>query len=124
MKIKKEIKRKEKDYITPIVFFCMFFILILLIVSNIRIYQKRVSIEEYLNEKKEELMMLEKKAKENLSVDPSEEFYNIEKVAREQFLFKKPGEEVIIIKYPEIEEEDIKKEEIDVPWWKKIFMRD
>lgn len=124
MKIKKEIKRKEKDYITPIVFFCMFFILILLIVSNIRIYQKRVSIEEYLNEKKEELMMLEKKAKENLSIDPSEEFYNIEKVAREQFLFKKPGEEVIIIKYPEIEEEDIKKEEIDVPWWKKIFMRD
>ena len=124
MKIKKEIKRKEKDYITPIVFFCMFFILILLIVSNIRIYQKRVSIEEYLNEKKEELMMLEKKAKENLSIDPSEEFYNIEKVAREQFLFKKPGEEVVIIKYPEIEEEDIKKEEIDVPWWKKIFMRD
>ena len=124
MKIKKEIKRKEKDYITPIVFFCMFFILILLIVSNIRIYQKRVSIEEYLNEKKEELMMLEKKAKENLSIDPSEEFYNIEKVAREQFLFKKPGEEVVIIKYPEIEEEDIKKEEVDVPWWKKIFMRD
>ena len=124
MKTNKKIIHKEKDYITLIVFFCMFFILILLIVSNIRIYQKRVSIEEYLNEKKEELMMLEKKAKENLSIDPSEEFYNIEKVAREQFLFKKPGEEVVIIKYPEIEEEDIKKEEIDVPWWKKIFMRD
>lgn len=124
MKIKKEIKRKEKDYITPIVFFCMFFILILLIVSNIRIYQKRITIEEYLDGKKEELMILEREAKENLSVDPSEDSFNIEKMAREQFLLKKPGEEVVIIKYPEIEEEDIKKEEVEVPWWKKIFMRD
>ncbi|MDD4062338.1 MAG: hypothetical protein PHV25_00965, partial [Candidatus Pacebacteria bacterium] len=111
MKIKKKINRKPADYITPLIFFFMFFILTLLIVSNIRLYHKRVSIEEYLGGKKEELILLEQEAKTSLNVDPSEEAFNIEKMAREQLLLKKPGEEVVIIKYPDTEEEKDAEEE-------------
>ena len=93
--------------------------IIVLAVSNIRIYEKRASLQSHLDEKEVELEMLKERVSQadNL-LNGTDDDFMIEKMAREQLLLKKPGEEVVFITFPESNSveliEDDKKE---FRWW-------
>ncbi len=126
--IKKTRKKKEKSSLEIKVISFLFssflvFLIILLIVSNIKIHQRRIYLKSQMEEKEieiERLMTNLQKLKEAGSI---EEDYFIERIAREQLLLKKEGEEVVFFSFPEETENEKKKEDIpkrEIIWWNPL----
>ena len=91
---------------------------IFLIFHNIRIYQKRVELQERLENLKTQIRSLEESKSElesAIKIGTTEEYQ--EKVLREQGLYKKPGEEVVTIIPPEQVQEEQKQARESRVWW-------
>ena len=89
-----------------------------LIFHNIRIYQKRVELQERAENLKEQIASLEKNKSElesAIEVGTTEEYQ--EKVLREQGLYKKPGEEVVTVIAPEQVREERRQQQENRVWW-------
>lgn len=121
--MKKTIKKKNKiSFNFPVVslffIFCFIVAFFFLFSSNLKIYQKRADIKDYVSEKQKEIQLIkhdEDELKESEYILIEKEFL-IEKMAREQLLLKKPGEEVVFISFPETKEiEETEKQES--VWW-------
>ncbi len=85
----------------PKIFFGLVLLTLLgfLAVSNWKIYKKRTELNsgiEILSQKLQELESANQELKEKISDIPGKDY--LEKVAREKFNLKKPGEEVVVIK--------------------------
>jgi len=129
-KIKRKRKAKKSKLLKTALFYLFFAVASLglvffLIVTNLKIYQRRSILNARIAELKKEVEILEdrnKNLKENIDYVESEDY--LERVAREQLNMKKPGEEVVVIQKEEGKEE---KNQEDKNWWEKlkgIFMRD
>ncbi|MBZ9571802.1 septum formation initiator family protein [Patescibacteria group bacterium] len=93
-------------------------IIAFLLLSNSRINQRKRELTSQIERLKEEIQTLEKKNEELKAgiFQISDESY-LEKVAREKFLLKKEGEEVVVIS-PSGETEEEKTEEPKSLWQK------
>ncbi len=115
---KKKNKTSIGDRCISLLFsFAVLFLIIFLIISNFKIYQRRTDLGIQIEEKKEEIEELSEKIKgiEEFEADDFDDDYRLEKIAREQLLLKKEGEEVIFITLPEETEDE--KEEIKKDGW-------
>ncbi|MDO8264807.1 MAG: septum formation initiator family protein [Candidatus Parcubacteria bacterium] len=92
-------------------------VIIILVVSNLKIGQRRADLTAQLESLREEVDALEQE-KANLQAKASQgtdqDF--LEKEARERFNLKKPGEEVITVIPPE-QEQVTTTEETGKSWW-------
>ena len=91
---------------------------IFLIFHNIRIYQKRVELQERAENLRTQIASLEQSKSElesAIQVGLTQEYQ--EKVLREQGLYKKPGEEVVTILPPEQVQEEQKQQQGNRVWW-------
>lgn len=91
-----------------------------LIITNLKIYQRRAQLTARIAGLEEEINILEQKnqeLEENISQAGGEEY--LEKVAREQLGLKAPGEEVVVIT-GEKEKENEEIEEQERTWREKI----
>jgi hypothetical protein len=91
---------------------------IFLIFHNIRIYQKRVELQERAENLRTQIVSLEQSKSElesAIQVGLTQEYQ--EKVLREQGLYKKPGEEVVTILPPEQVQEEQKQQQGNRVWW-------
>ena len=100
---------------------------IFLIFHNIRIYQKRVELQERAENLRTQIASLEQSKSElesAIQVGLTQEYQ--EKVLREQGLYKKPGEEVVTILPPEQVQEEQKQQQGNRVWWNPFswFSRD
>ena len=124
--MKKIIRKKKISQGFPLLAFLLasFFIfaIIVLAVSNIRIYEKRVSLQSHLDEKEAELEMLRERMNQtDNSLNGTDNDFMIEKMAREQLLLKKPGEEVVFITFPESDSvELIEDDKKKFRWWNPL----
>jgi len=109
--VKKSRRLKKKRY-KEIFFYSVLAILVLgfsafLIISNLRIYQKRRELKAQIERLKEEIQAVEKKNQElRTGIENISDKEYLEKVAREKFLLKEEGEEVIVISPPEEQTEE------------------
>ncbi len=90
-----------------------------LIFSNFNIGRRRTETIERIEVLREEIQILEEKNQElrvEISRAGGEDF--LEEKAREQLGLKKPGEEVVVILAPEIEEKPVEKEKT---FWEKFW---
>ena len=119
-------KKNKKRRNAKSIFFLIFFGVLLLVGigflswTNIKIKQRREKLLSRIESIKKEIQMLEEKnkdLKEQVSQSGTPEY--LEKVAREQFGLKAPGEEVVIISKENEEKEEVKAEE-EQGWWQKI----
>lgn len=122
--MKKMIRKKKVSrgfpFLTLLVTSFIAFAIIVLAVSNIRIYEKRADLQRHTDEKEAELEMLRERMNQtyNLSLDGPDDDFMIEKMAREQLLLKKPGEEVVFITFPENDSiESIEDNKKELRWW-------
>jgi len=118
---KKKKPSSWKNIFFSILFKILFLLVIgFLIVTNLKINQRRAQLTARTASLKEEIEILEQKnqeLKENISQAGGEEY--LEKVAREQLGLKAPGEEVVVITGEREEEKEEVKEE-EGSWWEKI----
>ena len=104
--MKKSRRLKKKRY-QDIFFYSILTLLVLgfsafLIISNVRIYKKRRELQAQIERLKEEIQAIEKKNQElSTGIENVSDKEYLEKVAREKFLLKEEGEEVIVISPPE-----------------------
>lgn len=117
----KKIKRKKDSLATKMIFsfisICVIFAILVIGISNIKIYRKRAELQYQILEKEKELssLILSRNQTDQEIMDLDDDFL-VEKIAREQLLLKKSGEEVFIIKYSDDNsEEEI--EEKKAIWW-------
>jgi cell division protein FtsB len=99
-KFRKKKKRENSKYILFSIFLGLFllFIFVFLVISNIRIWERRQLILSKINDTKKEIRILEEKnknIKEKIFKANSSEY--LEEIAREQFNLKAPGEDVVVI---------------------------
>ena len=110
-----------KNIFFSILFKVLFLLVIgFLIVTNLKINQRRAQLTARTASLKEEIEILEQKnqeLKENISQAGGEEY--LEKVARERLGLKAPGEEVVVITGEREEEKEEVKEE-EGTWWEKF----
>ena len=118
-------KRKKGSKIKRIflsMFFVVLFVLIIgfLVITNMKIKQRREELSTRIATLKQEVALLEEKnqeIKERISQSESEEY--LEEVARDQLSLKAPGEEVVVVKREgEDKEEEIEEEK--ETWWEKF----
>jgi len=128
-KFRKKRKKSSWKNIFFSMFFVMLFVLIIgfLVITNLKIKQRREELSARIAALKQEVALLEQKnqeIRERISQSESEEY--LEKVARDQLSLKAPGEEVVVVKKEaEEEKEEVKEEE--KTWWgwiKSIWTRD
>ncbi len=109
----------------PIIFsFFSIFIILFLFFSNYKIYQKKSNIDAQLTQKEMEINDLKERLKdiESLNKDNLNDDYQAEKIAREQLLLKKEGEEVVFVTVPNQEKElDENQEEQGIFFWWNPF---
>jgi cell division protein FtsB len=117
----KKIKRKKDSLATKMIFsfisICVIFAILVIGISNIKIYRKRAELQYQILEKEKELssLILSRNQTDQEIMDLDDDFL-VEKIAREQLLLKKSGEELFIIKYSDDNgEEEI--EEKKAIWW-------
>jgi cell division protein FtsB len=115
--------KKEKQYFQNIFFSLLLIVLfsgiiIFIIISNIRISQKRTELTARIESLKKEIQVLEEKNKElKAGISQSQEEAYWEEKIREQG-YKKPGEEVTVVLPPPKSEEEKPKEK---SLWQKIW---
>lgn len=122
-----KIKRLRKSFFQNNFSLVLVGILILaafLVVTNIKIYQKRVKLISQKESLEKEIQILEKESellKAKISQAGTKDY--LEKVAREELGLKASGEKVIVVKEEEAEEEEIKEAEKSFwqKWWQIIF---
>lgn len=120
-KFKKTKKRKSYQSIFFSTILTLFILIVIgyLVFSSIKINQRRVELTSRIETLKKEIIILEEKNQEmERKVSQSESEDYLEKVAKESFGLKKPGEEVVVITKNEEEEEEIIKEK---SFWQKIL---
>ncbi len=109
-------RKKRKKKINPVIFGIIFIFLLSLFLafSNYRIIQEREGNKELIENLTAEINQLESK-KENLQqgILESQDIEHIERVLREDFLMKKPGEEKVVILLSDEEPEEIIEEIIE-----------
>ena len=109
--IKKNKNKKTVEYkfISFVFSLAVIFLIVFLIISNLRIYQRRIDLKNQIREKEVEIKELSEKIKniEKSEGDNIDDDFRLEKIAREQLLLKKRGEEVVYITIPEETEEEI-----------------
>ncbi len=96
-----------------------------LVVSNVRLYKRSAAVEHKIEATKAEISRLQEenqlyRAKVDRSNDPD----FLEKVARERYNLKKPGEHVAVVIPAEEKSEQTKQETREresVPWWRKVL---
>lgn len=122
--MKKMIRKKRDSHRFPFfAFFITSFIIlaiIVLVVSNIRIHEKRRVLQINIQEQEAELEMLREKIKQadNLSLNGPDNDFMIEKMARERLLLKRTGEEVVFITSPERDPAElIEDQKEEFKWW-------
>jgi len=106
------VRKKKKEKINYTTFFVLITIMAVLIFFNVKLWNERKITKEQLQRSEEELGRIsdeKEKMEEKIQTVDIEE--KIERVAREQLLLKKEGENVIIIsREEEIENEEINEE--------------
>ena len=120
MVAKSDKNKKESLFFSILLGVLVFVVIGFLIVSNLRINQRRNELNSQLQSLQQELQALEAK-KTQLESDfseSSEESY-LEKEARERFNLKKPGEEVVAVLPAEEEEGGVEEK----GFWQKIWDR-
>lgn len=118
-------KNIKKDYFSNIFFSILFGLLLLgaltfLIITNIKIEERRKTFLLKIDNLQAEIQVLEdknKKLRENIVQSETPEY--LEKVAREQFNLKAPGEEVVVISKEKKQEEN--KGEVNFQEGKRSF---
>jgi len=119
--MRKMIRKKKNSNKFPLFVFLItlfiIFSIVVLAVANIRIYEKRASLQSYIYEKKTELDILKERINQGNIPDGAENDLIIEKIAREQLLLKRPGEEVVFIIPPESAPEVVKENKKEFKWW-------
>lgn len=114
-------KKKKTDVLSIailLVKLCLFFILIILIISNIRIYQRREKIQTHIYEKEARIRELEERDGWADYLKNDNDFM-MEKIAREQLLLKRAGEEVVFIPLSDTQEKEDKEKE-KYYWWNPL----
>ncbi|MBZ1356456.1 MAG: septum formation initiator family protein [Candidatus Nealsonbacteria bacterium] len=120
LKRKKEKKSLEMRAISFLFSFAVIFLIFLLLVSNIRIHQRRSELKAQIEIKEQEMNELRLRADYLEGINLTEEDYLIEKMAREQLLLKKEGEEVVVFSFPEEVEEKEKEVISEFIWWNPL----
>lgn len=121
--ITKKRKVKKSNHFQRILFSILLVGVILviisfLLISNWRISQKRKKLISEIDRLTQEIQLLEKRNQElSAGISQVSDKDYLEKVAREQFLLKKEGEEVAVILQPK--EEKIPEKEKN--FWQKIL---
>lgn len=114
-------KKRNKPDLSKVLSFVfsliVVFLIVLMIISNLKIYQRRDDLKSQIARKEIEMEELSEKIK-SIKESTENEFdddYHLEKIAREQLLLKKEGEKVIFVTTPEEKKEE--KEEIEKYTW-------
>lgn len=116
----------KKRNFSQSIFFSVFLVILVLIItgflviSNLKINQKRAQFRSQIEALKKELQILEEKnqkLKAGISESQSETY--LEKKARESLGLKKPGEEVVVVLPPKEEENKENKEKKN--FWQKLL---
>ncbi len=118
---KKRISSSKFPLLAFLVTLFLMFSIVVLAVSNLRIYERRAALQGHIDEKEMELETLRERIERAKAPDGPDDDFMIEKMAREQLLLKRPGEEVVFITFPETEE--IEAEEGDNKesvWWNPL----
>jgi cell division protein FtsB len=120
---KTRFRKKKISRIQDTVFPSMLLVLglglgIFLIFHNIRIYQKRVELQERAESLKAQIASLgERKSELESAIEMGATQEYQEKVLREQGLYKKPGEEVVTVIAPKQRQEEQKQARENRVWW-------
>ncbi len=119
-------RKKKKKEISPVIFGIIFsiFLSFFIAFSNYRIIQEREGNKELIESLKAEIEQLEGK-KENLQqgILESQDIEHIERVLREDFLMKKPGEEKVVILLSDEEPEEIIEETVEETLLQRLLKR-
>ncbi len=116
---KKKRQEKRKEYLILIPLLLVFG---LLVFFNINVYRQREVAREHLLRAKEDLRKIS--GEEDfpiLEITEEEIEKEIERIAREQLLLRKEGEEVIVISREEGEEEKEKEKEKEESFFERII---
>lgn len=121
---KKRIKPDPSPALASLVTLLILFFVVALAISNYRAYKRRVELQQYISEKEIEINLLkEKMINSDRFPDEVDDDFLLEKIAREQLLLKKPGEEVIFITFPKKDDVKDEKKEEAKSWW-DFFKKD
>ncbi|MGI6637339.1 MAG: hypothetical protein ACOX2Z_03300 [Minisyncoccales bacterium] len=121
---KKRIKPDPSPALASLVTLLILFFVVALAISNYRAYKRRVELQQYISEKEIEINLLkEKMINSDRFPDEADDDFLLEKIAREQLLLKKPGEEVIFITFPKKDDVKDEKKEEAKSWW-DFFKKD
>ena len=121
---KKRIKPDPSPALASLVTLLILFFVVALANSNYRAYKRRVELQQYISEKEIEINLLkEKMINSDRFPDEADDDFLLEKIAREQLLLKKPGEEVIFITFPKKDDVKDEKKEEAKSWW-DFFKKD
>jgi len=123
--IKKKITRKRRESIQniflPLVLVSLFLIIVVfLIISNLKISNRRTELSQRISQLRQEVQILEERNKQlKGGISQALESDHTEKVLREKGLYKKKGENVVVILPPEGEEKEVEEEQKSI--WEKIL---
>ena len=121
--IKKKYKRKSssrKIFVSLTLGSLLFIIIVFLIISNWRINERRDGLIQRISQLRQEIQVLEERNQQlKAGVSQTLQSDYAEEVLREKGLYKKKGEEMVVILSPEAEEEGKKEEERSI--WEKIL---
>jgi cell division protein FtsB len=121
---KKRIKPDPSPALASLVTLLILFFVVALAISNYRAYKRRVELQQYISEKEIEINLLkEKMINLDRFPDEADDDFLLEKIAREQLLLKKPGEEVIFITFPKKDDVKDERKEEAKSWW-DFFKKD
>ncbi len=120
--IKKRDTRSKSSIAILLFTLSIFFLISILLVSNLRIFKRRTELLQYTAEKRKEIDLLQEEVKKIGELESSNDFM-VEKIAREQLLLQKPGEEVVFIVTPEEELIKVKEEKERSIWWNPFTWR-
>ncbi len=116
MRINRKNKNQKSKWHALIILgfqFILVLLIVLLIISNLRIYQRRLALDGETTRKEKEIKELTEKIKdiEESSENGTNDDYQMERIAREQLLLKREGERVVFVTVPEEKEEEIEEPE-------------
>ena len=120
---KKKLKQKESFLnisISLILGVLFFIIVIFLIISNVKMNKRRAELNERIFQLKQEIQQLqERNSQLKAGVEESSQSDYTEKILRQKGLYKKEGENVVVILPPEEKKQEVQKEEKSV--WEKFL---